>query len=141
MKKQLKYLFTALSMFVLMSSAYGQMAGSVELSSFTLDKGKNTVQVIIKTNDSFIAGANRYVLHIGSRYFQLSNHPDGRLDEIVFFLTLEEFNNLTNEGKIVLVYGYFYENTLKDNESEQNPNYYGKHWILGNFSPSLLKTN
>ena len=141
MKKQLKYLFTALSMFVLMSSAYGQMAGSVELSSFILDKGKNTVQVVIKTNDSFIAGANRYVLHIGSRYFQLSNHPDGRLDEIVFFLTLEEFNNLTNEGKIVLVYGYFYENTLKDNESEQNPNYYGKHWILGNFSPSLLKTN
>jgi hypothetical protein len=141
MKKQLKYLFTALSMFVLMSSAYGQMAGSVELSSFTLDKGKNTVQVIIKTNDSFIAGANRYVLHIGSRYFQLSNHPDGRLDEIVFFLTLEEFNNLTNEGKIVLVYGYYYENTLKDNESEQNPNYYGKHWILGDFSPSLLKTN
>lgn len=141
MKKQLKYLFTALSMFVLMASAYGQMAGSVELSSFILDKGKNTVQVIIKTNDSFIAGANRYVLHIGSRYFQLSNHPDGRLDEIVFFLTLEEFNNLTNEGKIVLVYGYFYENTLKDNESEQNPNYYGKHWILGNFSPSLLKTN
>lgn len=128
-------------MFVLMSSAYGQMAGSVELSSFTLDKGKNTVQVIIKTNDSFIAGANRYVLHIGSRYFQLSNHPDGRLDEIVFFLTLEEFNNLTNEGKIVLVYGYYYENTLKDNESEQNPNYYGKHWILGDFSPSLLKTN
>jgi hypothetical protein len=117
------------------------MAGSVELSSFTLDKGKNTVQVIIKTNDSFIAGANRYVLHIGSRYFQLSNHPDGRLDEIVFFLTLEEFNNLTNEGKIVLVYGYYYENTLKDNESEQNPNYYGKHWILGDFSPSLLKTN
>ena len=141
MKKQLKYLFTALSMFVLMSSAYGQMAGSVELSSFTLNKGKNTVQVIIKTNDSFIAGANRYVLHIGSRYFQLSNHPDGRLDEIVFFLTLEEFNNLTNEGKIVLVYGYYYENTLKDNESEQNPNYYGKHWILGDFSPSLLKTN
>lgn len=141
MKKQLKYLFTALSMFVLMASAYGQMAGSVELSSFTLDKGKNTVQVIIKTNDSFIAGANRYVLHIGSRYFQLSNHPDGRLDEIVFFLTLEEFNNLTNEGKIVLVYGYYYENTLKDNESEQNPNYYGKHWILGDFSPSLLKTN
>jgi hypothetical protein len=141
MKKQLKYLFTALSMFVLMASAYGQMAGSVELSSFILDKGKNTVQVVIKTNDSFIAGANRYVLHIGSRYFQLSNHPDGRLDEIVFFLTLEEFNNLTNEGKIVLVYGYFYENTLKDNESEQNPNYYGKHWILGNFSPSLLKTN
>lgn len=141
MKKQLKYLFTALSLFVLMSSAYGQMAGSVELSSFTLDKGKNTVQVIIKTNDSFIAGANRYVLHIGSRYFQLSNHPDGRLDEIVFFLTLEEFNNLTNEGKIVLVYGYYYENTLKDNESEQNPNYYGKHWILGDFSPSLLKTN
>lgn len=128
-------------MFVLMASAYGQMAGSVELSSFILDKGKNTVQVVIKTNDSFIAGANRYVLHIGSRYFQLSNHPDGRLDEIVFFLTLEEFNNLTNEGKIVLVYGYFYENTLKDNESEQNPNYYGKHWILGNFSPSLLKTN
>jgi len=141
MKKQLKYLFTALSMFVLMASAYGQMAGSVELSSFILDKGKNTVQVVIKTNDSFIAGANRYVLHIGSRYFQLSNHPDGRLDEIVFFLTLEEFNNLTNEGKIVLVYGYYYENTLKDNESEQNPNYYGKHWILGNFSPSLLKTN
>ena len=141
MKKQLKYLFTALSMFVLMASAYGQMAGSVELSSFTLDKGKNTVQVIIKTNDSFIAGANRYVLHIGSRYFQLSNHPDGRLDEIVFFLTLEEFNNLTDEGKIVLVYGYYYENTLKDNESEQNPNYYGKHWILGDFSPSLLKTN
>ena len=141
MKKQLKYLFTALSMFVLMASAYGQMAGSVELSSSTLDKGKNTVQVIIKTNDSFIAGANRYVLHIGSRYFQLSNHPDGRLDEIVFFLTLEEFNNLTNEGKIVLVYGYYYENTLKDNESEQNPNYYGKHWILGDFSPSLLKTN
>jgi hypothetical protein len=141
MKKQLKYLFTALSMFVLMASAYGQMAGSVELSSFSLDKGKNTVQVIIKTNDSFIAGANRYVLHIGSRYFQLSNHPDGRLDEIVFFLTLEEFNNLTNEGKIVLVYGYYYENTLKDNESEQNPNYYGKHWILGDFSPSLLKTN
>jgi hypothetical protein len=141
MKKQLKYLITTLCMFVLMASAYGQMEGSVQLSSFTLDKEKNTVKVAIKTTDSFIAGANRYVLHIGSRYFQLSNHPDGRLDEIVFFLTLEEFNNLTNEGKIVLVYGYYYENTLKDNESEQNPNYYGKHWILGNFSPSLLKTN
>jgi hypothetical protein len=53
MKTPLKKLFTAFCFFVLTVTAYGQIDGSVQLSSFTLDKEKNTVQVAIKTTDSF----------------------------------------------------------------------------------------
>jgi len=120
-------------------STYSQTSTSVQLNSIELDETNETVRVSIKTTESFIIGANRYVLHIGSRHFLRNIHPEGRLDEIVFLLTPEQYKSLKADSRIILVYGLYHENTLQDNEGKQVNGFTGKHWVLGKFTPKELK--
>lgn len=89
----------------------------------------------ITTTESFIIGANRYILHIGGKYFERSLHPEGRLNEIVFFIPLSDYEQLLNQADIFLVYGYYYENTKLDKEGSADVAVMGKHWMLGQFTP------
>lgn len=138
------YIKKTLFYFCLMAfSAIGvaQPQNSVFTDSSWLDTATNTVRFSIKTSDSFIVGANRYVLHIGGKHFLRNEHPEGRLDEIVFFIPLEDYKNLEPQAKVVLVYGLYHENTLQDNEGNQSNGFTGAHWILGSFTPEKQITH
>lgn len=135
MKKLLKSLFLLLFFICLSGTGFGQSSDAVQLDSCTFDNKEQTVRISIKTTESFIVGANRYVLHIGGNTFLRNIHPDGRLDEIVFLVPLADYESLQVEGEIVLVYGYYHENELQDNEGSQVNGFMGKHWKLGAFKP------
>ena len=125
--------------FILTSSAFAQSENAVAISSIKLADDNQTVRVSIKTSESFIVGANRYVLHIGAKYFLLNEHPEGSLSEIVFLVPLSEYEILIDQGRIVLVYGFYHDNTLNDGEGQENE-FIGKHWDLGKFSPQTLSS-
>lgn len=121
----------------LVHALYGQSPDAVQLNSFK--QVEDNVVVSIKTTESFIVGANRYVLHIGGRYFQRSSHPDGRLDEILFYIPIQTYEELQDQGQVVLVYGFYHDNVQQgDGESEQTSGYMGKHWELGKFTAGKL---
>lgn len=133
-------------MFVFFLIAFGaigftQPQNTVFKDSSQLDTATNTVRFSIKTSDSFIVGANRYVLHIGGKHFLRNEHPDGRLDEIVFLIPLDDYKNLEPQAGVVLVYGFYHENTLQDNEGNQSNGFTGTHWALGPFIPEKQITN
>lgn len=135
MKKLLKSSLLLLFLLCLNGTGFTQSSDAVQLDSCTFDKEEQTVRISIKTTESFIVGANRYVLHIGGNTFLRNIHPDGRLDEIVFLVPLADYENLQEEGEIVLVYGYYHENALQDSEGSQVNGFMGKHWKLGAFKP------
>ncbi len=134
MKKVVLFVLFLLQ-FVFVTTSFGQSNSSVNLNSFTFDAEHQLVRLSIKTTESFIVGANRYVLHIGGKYFLRSDHPDGRLDEIIFFIPVADYEQLINQAEIFLVYGFYYENIKQDNEGSQDVAIMGKHWKLGNFIP------
>ena len=139
MKKTLKNTLLLFSFFFLVSSTFGQSENSVAMSSYSLDEDQTTVRISIKTSESFIAGANRYVLHIGSKHFLLNEHPNGSLSEIVFLVSLTDYETLVDQSSIVLVYGFYHDNILQDGEgSQQKKDIIGKHWNLGKFTPQTF---
>ena len=135
MKKLLNCTLLLLFFLSISGTGFGQSNDSVQLDSCTLNKEEQIVRISIKTTESFIVGANRYVLHIGGKSFLRNEHPDGRLDEIVFLVPLADYENLQAETEVVLVYGYYHENALQDSEGGQVNGYMGKHWRLGAFKP------
>lgn len=137
MKKTLKKGIALLSILFLSFASWSQSETAVYVDSFHKVKD-NQVEVSIKTEESFYIGANRYVLHIGGKHFMRSLHPEGRLDEIIFFMSLDEYNQLINDKPIVLVYGYYYENVEQDGEGAIANGYTGKHWKLGKFVQEKL---
>lgn len=124
--------------FFLTNAAFTQSANAVAMSSITLDDDQETVRVSVKTSESFIVGANRYVLHIGGRHFLMNEHPEGSLSEIVFLIPLNDYETLKDQSRIILVYGFYHDNTLKDGEGEQSNEFVGKHWGLGKFTQQTL---
>ncbi|NOQ70679.1 MAG: hypothetical protein GQ574_01685 [Crocinitomix sp.] len=140
MIKTLKNTLLLFSLLFLVTSTFGQTENAVAMSSYSLDETQETVRVSIKTSESFIAGANRYVLHIGSRHFLLNEHPEGSLSEIVFFIPLSDYENLIDQSSIVLVYGFYHSNTLQDGEGGQATGFSGKHWNLGKFTAQTFNS-
>ncbi|MFT5821615.1 MAG: hypothetical protein ACI8ZM_002869 [Crocinitomix sp.] len=138
MKKTLKNTLLFFSFFFLISATFGQSENAVAMSSYSLDADQENVRISIKTSESFIVGANRYVLHIGSKHFLRNVHPDGSLSEIVFLVPLTDYENLVKQSSIVLVYGFYHDNILQDGESGQTTGFIGKHWNLGKFTPQTL---
>jgi len=134
MKKYAYLILLALSL-ALSPFSHAQSSESVHLNSYTYDASKEMVILSITTTESFIIGANRYILHIGGKYFERSLHPEGRLNEIVFFIPLSDYEQLLNQADIFLVYGYYYENTKLDKEGSADVAVMGKHWMLGQFTP------
>lgn len=133
MKKRILNLCLLLGMLFSTAYAISQSEGTVSLNSYQFDETKNRVLVSIKTTESFIVGANRYVLHIGGRYFLLSEHPEGRLNEIIFYVPLADYKVLIEQSQMVLVYGFYHENALQDGEGNGANGFTGKHWLLGKF--------
>ncbi len=140
MKNLLKKTLIFFAFISLLTASFGQSNDAVQVETFSLDEEKNVVSISIKTTESFIVGANRYVLHIGGKHFLRNEHPEGRLDEIVFYISLDEYETLVDQGRIVLVYGYYHENTQQDGEGSQANGFTGKHWDLGLFTPQKFKT-
>ena len=118
------------------SNGWSQSSDAVSYNNVTLDTSQQLVMLSIKTTESFIVGANRYVLHIGGKTFKQSMHPNGRLDEIMFLITLSAYQAIKKEAEMVLVYGYYHSNALQDGEDDQVNGYTGKHWKLGAFQPT-----
>lgn len=114
--------------------ATAQSHESVQINEYQLDKEKEMVILSITTTESFIVGANRYVLHIGGKYFERSLHPDGRLNEIIFYIPLSDYQQLVDKAEIFLVYGFYHENTKLDQEATSEVAVMGKHWKLGQFT-------
>ncbi|MDC3351698.1 hypothetical protein OAV92_00485 [Crocinitomicaceae bacterium] len=128
-------LFFGLSLCI---SVQAQSDDAVQYNNVSLDEDEETVLLSIKTTESFIVGANRYVLHIGGTTLMQNIHPEGRLDEIVFLIPKTTYQALEKGAEIVLVYGYYYDNSLQDGEEGQVSGYQGKHWKLGPFQPQEL---
>lgn len=120
------------------ASVFAQSSSSVSLNSITLDAASQMVQLSIKTTEEFVVGSNRYILHIGGKHFLINQHPDGRLDEIIFSIPLADYEQLISGSKIFLVYGYYYENTKLDFEGSSDAAIMGTHWVLGNFKPQTF---
>ncbi len=120
-------------------NASAQLSDAVHLDNYSLNKEEGVVRVSIKTTESFIVAANRYVLHIGGKHFFRNIHPDGRLDEVIFLIPQEDYETLESNGRIVLVYGYYYENTLLDQEGNDSNEFVGLHWDLGSFTAQELE--
>lgn len=135
MKKLLKIVLVFCVLIAGLQSSYAQSTDAVQLNNYSFDKEEEVVRVSIKTTESFIIGANRYVLHIGGKYFLRNEHPEGRLDEIVFLIPLSDYETLSDKGEIVLVYGFYHANAQQDNEGSVVNGYTGKHWRLGTFTP------
>ena len=138
MNKKLKNAGLLFLFFFLTSAVFAQSANAVAVSLITLDDDQETVRVSIKTSESFNVGANRYVLHIGGRHFLMNEHPEGSLSEIVFFVPLSDYETLKDQSRIILVYGFYHDNTLKDGEGDQSSDFLGKHWSLGKFTKQTL---
>lgn len=141
MKKRIINLCLFLGILLSTNVTLSQSEGTVSLNSYQLDEPNNRVLISIKTAESFIVGANRYVLHIGGRHFLLSEHPEGRLDEIIFYVPLADYKVLIEQSQIVLVYGFYHENTLQDGEGNGANGFTGKHWLLGKFNHEVLLKN
>ena len=112
-----------------------QEIDQIRIDSIT--SNNEIVQIHISTSESFIVGANAYVLHIGAKPFRRNIHPNGSLQHIIFSLPEHEFNTLKKTDEIVLVYGYYYSNTQQDGESKQTNGYVGNHWKLGTINKNL----
>jgi|GEM_PF-2526220 len=137
MKKLTYFLF--LSLFLSIGSlTIAQSSEAVQINEYRFDKKKDMVVVSITTSESFIVGANRYVLHIGGKYFERSLHPDGRLNEILFYIPLSDYQQLIDKADVFLVYGFYHENTKLDKEASAEIAVMGKHWKLGQFSPQTF---
>ncbi len=129
----MKYLLLLVAFFTGFATVFAQPNEGIKFSHYNqLDNGDYIISV--KTSSSFIVGANRYVLHIGAHNFKRSLHPEGRLDEIQFILSEDEFQKIKKGAEMVLVYGYYHENTLQDGEGEQSSGFTGSHWRLGKFN-------
>lgn len=120
------------------SAIFAQTDGHIAFNELKQDKKNNRVLLSITTNESFIVGAKRYVLHIGGKTFLQSEHPDGRLNEIIFYLPNTDFEQLEEATEMVLVYGYYHQNALQDGEGNSQNGYTGSHWRLGKFSKETL---
>lgn len=128
MKQLPFFIFTILLVFF---SIYGNAQNDGEVTIAKIEMGEKEVGVFLKSSTSFIAGANRFVLHIGSRYFLKNVHPDGSLNDLLFFIPVEDFEQLKENDQIVLVYGFYQDNAEQDNEGKQVNGFSGKHWVLG----------
>lgn len=134
----MKHLLLVLTFFISITATFAQSSETITLNGYT-KTGANEVIISLNNTSSFIVGANRYVLHIGAHHFLKNKHPDGRLDEIQFILTVQEFEALQNGAPIVLVYGLYHENTQQDGESLQTNGFTGLHWKIGTFESTQLK--
>lgn len=141
MKKHLLLLTLFIGCFFASYSSFAQSEAAVYFNSLTLNQDSSKVLLSIKTTESFIVGANRYVLHISGQTFYQSFHPKGELNEIIFFIPTYDFSNLIAQSNMVLVYGFYHQNTLQDGEGNSQHGYIGKHWRIGEFTPELLKKN
>lgn len=127
-----------LTFFFIQTGAKAQSEEAVFYDDVTLDTTSQTVLLSIKTTESFIVGANRYVLHVGGATFKQSLHPDGRLDEITFLIPIASYDSVEKGTEMVLVYGYYHSNALQDGEDDQVNGFTGKHWRLGPFQPKTF---
>ena len=132
--KKCIYLFLLALLIPFGSKLSAQSAQSVHINTYQLDENRSTVILSITTTESFIVGANRYVLHIGGKYFERSQHPEGRLNEIQFYIPLSDYEQLINQATIYLVYGFYHDNTKLDKEGSSEIAVMGKHWNLGLFT-------
>lgn len=129
-------LFLGIGLSIVVSA---QSDDAVHYNNVHLDSASGHVFLSIKTSESFIVGANRYVLHIGGTTLFQNVHPQGRLDEIIFIIPQTTYQELQKGAEMVLVYGYYYDNALQDGEEAQVNGYLGKHWKLGPFQPIDFK--
>tara|TARA_R110002050_G_C8520572_1_gene477568 strand:+ start:92 stop:493 length:402 start_codon:yes stop_codon:yes gene_type:complete len=117
--------------FVLFNASYSfsQIDNTVLLDS--IQSNNDETYFYFSTNESFIAGANSYVLHIGAKPFLLNEHPNGNLSRLIFKVPTNDFEALKMNAEIVLVYGFYHSNTQQDGEGNLTNGYVGMHWILG----------
>ncbi len=66
--------------------------------------GKPAVEIEVSSERPFPAINALVELQIGSRVFPLSRYKDGRLNTLIFTLTLDEFAQTTNGDRVVVHY-------------------------------------
>lgn len=88
--------------------------------------GQDMTTIHLSSDQPFIAGGNRYVLHIGDRYIGRNIHPDGDLRQLVF---MAEEGAYKSGEEMILVYG-LYENNL-DESFRKEYGVEGLFWNLG----------
>jgi hypothetical protein len=101
-------------------------------ATVTLDSVRSDAQftyIYLSSDQPFIIGGNRYVLHIGDIYIARNNHPDGDESRLMFMAEKEVINSSNSGADAYLVYG-LYDNNLSASYRKQN-GMEGLHWNLG----------
>ena len=126
--KTLKKLGLLLLFTPLLFAAQTQTSTEQEVSFESAVQKDDIVQVTLSATNPFIVGANRYVLHSGSKFFLRNTHPEGNESKIMFFIPLDDFNSINGSSDLVLVYGLYESNKYQDGSQEQIVGYEGLNW-------------
>jgi hypothetical protein len=89
--------------------AAAQQRGNVSLQS--IEEMESWTVITLQCDQPFIIGANRYVLYIGNQPILKSDHPNGDVTLMQFFLTQSESSQLVDGAFIRLSYGLIRENS------------------------------
>lgn len=134
----MKLLLTALSFGLIFFSSGVSAQSTPEISLTKIESVDDKIEITFESSERFIIGDNRYVLHAGGNHFMLSKHPGGDEKKLTFLLTEEEYDVLADGSPMMLVYGYFFQNTQLDGEGDSGE-YHGPHWKVGNLNKGLLQ--
>lgn len=122
--------------FVFSIGASGQTDQNVTLTSIT--KSGHEIFIEFSTDQTFIIGDNRYILHVGPHHILRSTHPEGNISRIAFIVDEDEFNTLQDGVEMMLVYGLYDRNKELHSESGK-AQFDGQNWTAGKLNKSLLK--
>jgi hypothetical protein len=113
-----------LLLFFISLGAMAQQEATVTVDSVVT--GQGITYIHLSSDQPFIAGGNRYVLHMGDRYIGRNIHPDGDLNKLVF---MAEEGAYKPGKEMILVYG-LYENNLNETFRKEY-GVEGLFWNLG----------
>lgn len=97
------------SMMLFSHRVVAQQQGTVSLVA--IEEVEAWTVITLQCDQPFIIGANRYVLYMGNQPFFKSDHPDGDVNLMQFYLSQSESAQLQNGAKMLLSYGLIRENS------------------------------
>jgi hypothetical protein len=99
------------------TSAFSQQVSGPELTSITETSAWTVIR--LESEQPFIVGANRYVLHVGDQVFEHSRHPEGNESILEFLVDPDEWKAIDKAAEAVLVYG-LYEGNMSETGRQQH---------------------
>ena len=93
-----------------------QLTGISETSAWTI--------IRIESDQPFLIGGNRYVLHVGDAVFEHSRHPEGNERIIEFLVDPDAWSAAPKAVDAVLVYGLYQGNMTPQGRADHMEGHY-----------------